>query len=132
MKFLKIVLKYLRNLGIFLFFGLCVVGVFQRKPSFVETYSTHYGAFQVVDHYLEFDCGSDKVKKAAIQADREWQEYVYGPKPGVPCSQREPLIYRAVARCHSDGCMVSDITEPAWNALRESIKRTNAKQRPLI
>lgn len=90
------------------------------EPNVIETYSTVYAAFAVVDGSAEAGCNLSKVKLGAVRVDQSWKGYVYGPPPGVLCARPVPH-YRSQTWCRAlADCVVSDIDKQNWDALFES------------
>jgi len=97
---------------------------------FVQTYSTPSASFDVANGYLEFLCDHPTVVLTALNTDREWTGYVYGPRPGVPCARERPH-YRSQAWCTPMGCVVSDIPKEQWDALFRATEHHMPDKRPL-
>lgn len=105
---------------------LIAVEVFRppAKPSTIETYSTPYAAFSMVDGSAEAGCNLPAVKFGAVTVDQNWTGYVYGPPPGVPCARPRPS-YRSQIWCQTHAtCFMRDIDKRDWDALMESTRHT--------
>jgi hypothetical protein len=126
MDFALATIRILSALLALMILKLIAVSVLQppAKPSVIETYSTSYAAFAVVDGSAETGCDLPAVKFGAVTVDQNWTGYVYGPPPGVPCARPRPS-YRSQIWCRAPAdCFMRDIDKRDWDALMESARHT--------